>query len=125
MQFNHFNIKARFEDLLKVKYFYCQVFGLEDGYRPKYHKRGFWLYYNDDAVIHLVESEDCEPCEQPHLDHIAFSKSGLSNFVNKLNALKVEYKANYFEDLNLTQLFLIDPVGVRIEVDFKGESLND
>ena len=44
MNIDHINISAPMDLLEQVRDFYCRVFGMEDGVRPSFNRRGFWLY---------------------------------------------------------------------------------
>ena len=87
MHIDHINISAPFELLQKVRDFYCQVFGLVDGFRPQFSKRGFWLYAEDKPIIHLFESSEHHHNEkQGYFDHVAFQTTGLDSVLEKLDS---------------------------------------
>ena len=52
---------------------------------------------------------------------MAFRASGLADLLRRLDDHGVEYRRSYIEELDLTQLFLQDPSGTGLEVNFKGE----
>ncbi len=112
------------ELLDEVKQFYCDALGLKEGYRPKVIKKGYWLYSDDAALIHLEESRDAlQTGHHGHLDHVAFESTDVKSLIDRLNYMNVSYRSSYIEDLHLTQLFVFDPVGNKIEINFPGEKL--
>jgi len=124
MNIDHINISAPMRLLEQVRDFYCEVFGLEDGFRPAFNRPGFWLYAGDRPLIHLIESERHFANERPgYLDHVAFRLSGLAGLVERLEATKVTYRISHRPELNMTQLFFKDPAGTGLEANFIGEFL--
>ena len=124
MDIDHINISAPMQLLEEVRDFYCAVFGLEDGFRPSFHKRGFWLYSDDRPLVHLIESDDHHASErQGYLDHVAFRSNGLASFVGRLESGEVPYRLSHKPEINMTQLFFRDPAETGLEVNFVGESL--
>lgn len=122
MQIDHINIKAPPALLAKVRQFYRDVFGLEEGPRPQFSSRGHWLYSSAGAIVHLSESAGAAMTgARGHLDHVAFRTSGLALFVARLEALNVPFEQNYVPELELTQLFFSDPAGTGLEVGFARE----
>ena len=123
LAFNHFNIRAPKPVLEQVKYFYLEVIGLTEGFRPDVPIHGYWLYLEDLPVLHLMEWRDITKApkyEKGYLDHVAFSCDDLENFIIKLKNLEVAYTRR---DFNLsgdvfTQLEVTDPVGNGVELNF-------
>jgi len=123
MHIDHINIAAPFPLLEAVRDFYCRVLGLEDGFRPKFAHRGFWLYSGDAPLVHLSErAVPGSSRERGHLDHIAFRSRGLRAMIARLETNGVDHRSSYIEEFNMTQLFFEDPVGNGIEVNFPDES---
>jgi catechol-2,3-dioxygenase len=124
MQLDHINISAPMELLQKVKAFYCLVFDLTDGFRPRFSKRGFWLYAGDKPLIHLVESsEHHHNDKQGYLDHVAFQTTGLTGILEKLDANDISYRLSHVPEINLAQVFCTDPCGIGVEINFPDQAL--
>ncbi|HVF45719.1 MAG TPA: VOC family protein [Pyrinomonadaceae bacterium] len=123
---NHFNITASREVIERVRDFYVGVLGLRVGERPGFRRAGFWLYAGREPVVHLT-AEDGDDARTPHarstFDHVAFSCEGLREFVGRLERAGVEYEADEVASLGQVQLFLRDPAGVGLELNFTGETL--
>jgi len=122
MHIDHINISAPMELLERVREFYCALFDLEDGYRPGFRNRGFWLYSGSQPIIHLSESDEHVPNNpQAHLDHVAFQTSGVDGVIARLTSLGIEFRSTCIPDLKMSQLFFNDPAGTGIEVNFPNE----
>ena len=123
MELDHFNIAAPMDLLESVRDFYRDVLGFEEGFRPAFQRRGFWLYQGGRPSIHLIESDMHHAAErQPYLDHIAFRASGLEQVKARLDQHGVTYRTGYIAEKEMTQLFFRDPAGTGLEINFPGES---
>ena len=52
------------------------------------------------------------------LDHIAFRATGLREMLEHLRAERVEFKQRQVSDQGLYQLFMFDPNGIKIELNY-------
>ncbi len=124
MLIDHINISAPGEIIDKVSNFYCDVFGFNVGFRPDFNSKGYWLYSDDKPQIHLTINDSASQNDNTgFLDHVAFSVTGLSQFVSNLRMCNIDYQTNYVPAIQTTQIFFRDPSGLRIEASFKGEML--
>lgn len=118
MHIDHINIRASAELLERVKTFYCEVLGLNEGFRPNFTFPGYWLYAGPNAVIHLSEEVSMDAARSTgSLDHVAFQVDDLTPVVDRLNELGIEHKKVRVSDIAMTQIFFRDPAGLRIEVN--------
>ena len=125
MKIDHINISAPKEVLDRDKDFLCEIFPLKEGFRPNLSHHGYWLYFGDNALFHLSQSDNHHANEKPgYLDHVAFQLGGLAQFVEKLDALDVPYDVKQQSQISITQVFLALPSGLKIEVTFKNETLS-
>lgn len=123
MHIDHINIAAPYRLLETVRDFYCVVLELEDGFRPRFPQRGFWLYSGDKALLHLSERKAAKTGNGVgYLDHVAFRSSGLQAMIERLDAHDVRFRRSYIAEFNMTQLFFKDPAGTGLEVNFPDES---
>lgn len=124
---NHFNVTAPAEVIERVRDFYVEVLGLRVGERPGFRRAGFWLYAGAEAVVHLTAEDggvDARSADaRTAFDHVAFSCEGLREFVERLERAGVEYELDEVAPLGQAQLFLRDPAGVGLELNFTGETL--
>jgi catechol 2,3-dioxygenase-like lactoylglutathione lyase family enzyme len=98
--------------------FYEDVIGLKVGYRPTMSFGGAWLYDGSRAVIHIICEDEFTQNDTGPLDHVAFNCKGLEEYRQGLDDKGVPYRTNYIPDTKLTQLFVEDPEGVTIELNF-------
>ena len=122
---NHFNIIAPAALMAEVRDFYVDVVGLQEGYRPDFGFPGHWLYAGEIAVLHLMDGDAFGGASgvaanpgTGHLDHIAFTATDLKATEARLADLGVEFRKSEFPDFNLAQLFLRDPGGLGVELNF-------
>ena len=66
MRLDHFNIAAPWALLETVRNFYVDVLGFEEGPRPPFDRRGYWLYSDGKPLIHLIESDGHEAAGKRH-----------------------------------------------------------
>jgi catechol 2,3-dioxygenase-like lactoylglutathione lyase family enzyme len=122
---DHFNIRTPKAMLEKVKQFYGDLFGMTPGYRPHIEGApGIWLYAGENPLLHLSEDESrTTPKGEDFFDHLAFRCVGVNEFIQKLTAMSIPYRAAAITEIDLIQLFFVDPAGITIELNFKGEQL--
>jgi catechol 2,3-dioxygenase-like lactoylglutathione lyase family enzyme len=122
---NHYTIRTA--DLERTKDFYVNVLGLPVGERPPLGFPGYWLYCGDMPTVHLVGPRDGDDGARTAgktglFDHIAFSCRGLSDVRSRLAKHDVHYTERVVPRDGQTQLFLVDPDGVGVELNFpKGD----
>jgi len=123
MQLDHINITAPAGLLEEVRDFYRDALGLAEGFRPTFSRPGYWLYAGDRPVVHLIESATGKAQDGvAALDHVAFRSSGAEKMKKTLDSLGVEYEEILVSDIRLRQLFVSDPAGTRVEINFPGEA---
>jgi len=124
---HHFNIVTR--DVDGSAAWYTRTIGLKPGPRPDLTFYGIWMYLGDTPVVHLASENPNAHItgEDPHadrgtytgpVDHIAFVGTEFEKFRADLKARDIEHYHVYLEDIDLNQLFLRDPNGVLIEINF-------
>ena len=124
MKLDHINIKAPRELLEREKDFFCELLGLRVGPRPNFGSFGYWLYADDEALVHLSErAAVAKDPGQGYFDHVALRAHGLAKLLEKLVKRDVEYKMAYLEERNMTQVFFRAPSNTRIEINFVGEKV--
>lgn len=112
-------------DLEETKDWYVELLGLEVGHRPPLPFPGYWLYTGGQPTVHLIGPRDSE-CDLPPraagqtglLDHVAFSCTGLRAMKAKLAERGVEHAERVVPRDGQIQLFLRDPNGVSVELNF-------
>jgi catechol 2,3-dioxygenase-like lactoylglutathione lyase family enzyme len=126
----HFLIQCA--DIEATRDWYVRVLGLTEGPHPDFKFPVCWLYIGDKDVIHLTQGgKDVSENRRRYLgqqsealqgsgvvDHVAFRCTGLGETMAHLKALEVPFNQRRVNDQGLYQLFLIDPNGVKIELNF-------
>lgn len=113
---DHINIRTSRLDTLVA--FYKDALGLSAGWRPSFQFGGAWLYCGELAVVHLVEVAEQPDVGQPQLEHYAFRCDDLPAQEAALERLGVACDRRVVPDSGNVQLFLRDPDGNRIELQF-------
>jgi catechol 2,3-dioxygenase-like lactoylglutathione lyase family enzyme len=115
---DHFNIRTR--DLDRLCEFYTQVLGLEIGDRPPFDSPGVWLYAGGHPILHVGVASDSDSRSDSTfpLDHIALETEGLADAVERLDGAGVEYRMVDVPGRDMKQIFVRDPDGVAIELNF-------
>lgn len=118
-QLDHFTIECA--DLERTRSFYCDVLGLSDGFRPAIGIPGHWLYCGGAPVVHLMkrESSDRPSDHSGRLDHIAFRCTDPDAIRSRLRAHDVPFQETAIPDFGLLQMFVCDPDGLHIELNFR------
>lgn len=126
----HFLIQTT--DINATRDWYVNVLGFRDGPRPDFKFPVVWLYLGDRDIVHLTQggknvSENRKAYLGQHsdaingsgvLDHVAFRCTGLSKMMAHLQQNQVEFSSRMVSDQGLFQLFLMDPNGVKIELNY-------
>lgn len=117
---DHFNIRTR--DLGETVRFYQDILGLENGARPNFAFPGAWLYSEGRAVVHLVDISPTDEAQKPDsgvVHHVAFASQGFRNMKQRLQTKGVEFEAREVPGGDLWQIFIRDPNGVMIELNYE------
>ena len=117
---DHFNIRTR--DLKSTVRFYEDILGLENGARPNFAFPGAWLYSEGRAVVHLVDISPTDEAQKPDsgvVHHVAFISRDFGGMKKRLQGKGVEFEARQVPGGELWQIFIRDPNGVMIELNYE------
>ena len=116
---DHVNLRAPAELIERLRRFYIDIIGLHEGHRPALRSRGYWLYAREQALIHLSIAADGDgaPESTGWLSHCAFACDDLDGMRERLDRVRVPYQLN--ESPDQVQLFLTDPSGMGVELNFR------
>ena len=120
-------------DIEATKDWYVNVLGMTVGPHPDFKVPVYWLYIGDTDVLHIAQGgahvpearlkyagqESTATYGSGVVDHLAFRASGLSDMIANLKKHKIEFKERQVDNQGLYQLFLKDPNGVKIELNFE------
>jgi catechol 2,3-dioxygenase-like lactoylglutathione lyase family enzyme len=126
----HFLIQT--ENLEATKDWYVSVLGMRAGAHPDFGFPVYWLYLGERDVLHLTQGgtgasekrkrylgQESEATRGSGvIDHVAFRGTGLVDLIAHLDRLGIAYKERQVDDQGLYQLFLFDPNGVKVELNF-------
>jgi catechol 2,3-dioxygenase-like lactoylglutathione lyase family enzyme len=124
------------DDMGKTRDWYCTVLGMEEGPHPDFGFPVRWLYLNGRDVVHIGQSAKHAGENQKAylgrtsrdtgsgtgaIDHIAFRATGLKAMMAHLRARGVEFMERRADNQALYQLFMFDPNGIKIELNFSAD----
>ena len=113
---DHYNIVT--EKLDETIDFYVSVLGLRDGDRPTFKFPGAWLYCGTQPVVHLIQVDQAKGPGSGSIDHVAFHATDYEDFTAQLKDKGIAYDERVIADRMLRQVFLTDPNGVKVELNF-------
>jgi len=140
---DHYSIRTT--DVEASRRFYTEIIGLAEGPRPEFKFPGLWLYNGKPpadldhsngnyGIVHVMGIDPDDPqglidtvgYVDPEtlkggtgsLDHIALSVTGRDSIVARLKKAGLKYFERSVPTLGLHQMFLKDPSGVMIELNF-------
>ncbi|MBL4869235.1 MAG: VOC family protein [Pseudomonadales bacterium] len=117
---HHVGITAPPEVLMEVMTFYDRILGLKPGFRPKFGDlKGHWLYSGENPIVHLLEDSNREGKKSGYFDHLALRCTDLNDVISKLQEHGIKYRQFEMQELNQIQLFLKDPSGTLVELNFE------
>jgi catechol 2,3-dioxygenase-like lactoylglutathione lyase family enzyme len=130
-ELNHYLIRAN--DLERTQDFYCRVLGFEVMPRPDFPFPGYWLGINGKIQVHMAQAgvpnsqlyylgspKNAAKDNSGVIDHIAFLATEPEKFIKHLKAVGVPCRPRNFPESQLYQLFVKDPDGLTIELNFFG-----
>jgi len=139
----HYSLRTN--RLEATKRFYVDILGLVEGYRPPFDFPGAWLYQAHDratrdptdyGVVHLIGIDPNRPQGLEDylgdkdaallqgsgaIDHVAFLAQGLAGLRARLDGAGFAYRERTVPSLGLHQLFVEDPSGVTVELNYAAE----
>lgn len=128
---DHYSIRTT--DLETTRDFYVDVLGLVDGDRPPFPFPGYWLYVGDRPVVHLIGIDADDPSGlidymgedrkeaftgSGAVDHVAFNGEDIDEQRERLKKLGIEIRERDVPNMPLQQIFLQDPNGITVELNF-------
>ena len=128
-ELNHYFVRAK--DVERSKSFYCEALGFEVMPRPNFPFPGYWLGVGGKVQVHI--GQDGVPEESAYyfgttcasardnagvIDHIAFQANDERGMADRLRGLGLPTRTRYFAEIRLFQIFVADPDGLMIELNF-------
>jgi catechol 2,3-dioxygenase-like lactoylglutathione lyase family enzyme len=120
------------DDIDATRDFYLEALGMQVGFRPPLRFPGHWMYVGDTPVIHIAEwltytahskskgVEVTTPADGTGpVDHIAFAAQDYDGVLERIKRHGAGVRTNDNPSNTVRQLFLFDPNGVKIEINFR------
>ncbi len=119
---DHVTIRVQPAQVGVMQDFYAGLLGLEVGPRPLTFP-GAWLYAGGRAVVHIAGNVAEDAPGRPEynsagFDHVAFQSQGLSAAKARLDSAGVAWHEVWRPHLDILQLVLHDPTGMKVELTF-------
>lgn len=123
LDLHHVAIKSK--NLEETVAFYTDVLGMERVERPEFPFPGAWLQMGD-TMFHIYGGEAAKTHNGNYrysqrvspVDHIALRAEGFDEMKQTLIKKRCEWRQMDVPDFKLWQLFVLDPSGVIIELNF-------
>ena len=146
---DHYSIRTL--DVEASRRFYTEILGLTVGPRPPFDFPGVWLYNgeppanyenpeNNYGIVHVMgvdrenpqalidymggADRDTQQASTGALDHVALAVTGRAGMLERCRRNNVEYFERTVPALGLHQVFIKDPNGVMIELNFPASEMS-
>lgn len=128
---DHFSIRTT--DVDGTRDFFVRVLGMTSGERPPFKFPGAWLYCGEKDVIHIIgidpsdksglveylgDREETALTGTGAIDHLAFMAEDIDAMRVRLQDEGIASREREVPLLGVRQIFLEDPNGVTIELNF-------
>lgn len=140
-QLDHYNVRTgKIDETVR---FYTELLGLRDGPFPGDRRFGAWLYDTTDRpVLHLIAVDPDDRMEAYErvkhrlgdlagapdqfvlngsgaIDHVAFECADYDGMLARFQSLGLTYSQSDVPSINLRQIFVNDPNGITLELNFR------
>src|ERR1700704_2573119 len=127
----HFLVAS--DDIDATRDWYARVLGMKPGAHPDFGFPVHWMYSGDTDIVHIGPSaKQAGEIQKKFLgrtsrntgegtgaiDHIAFRATGLRGMLEHLKKEKISFTQRRANGQALFQLFLYDPNGIQIELNY-------
>ena len=122
------------DDLAATRDWYRDVLGMQEGPHPEFGFPVHWMYAGGRDVVHIGPSaKNASENQKVYLgrtsqdsgsgtgafDHVAFHATGLADMLAHLRTRGVEFTERRADNQSQYQLFMFDPNGIKVEVNFE------
>lgn len=128
----HYLIAA--DDMNATRDWYRDVLGMHEGPHPEFNFPVHWMYADGKDIVHIGQNAKNATDNQKlylgrlsqntgsgtgAIDHIAFYATGLTATLAHLRKQGIEFKERRAHDQALYQVFMFDPNGIKVELNFE------
>src|SRR6195952_5262527 len=117
---DHFNIRtSKLKDTIQ---FYEDILGLKSGDRPNFTFPAAGMYSEGKAVVPLVDISQTSEQQKPDsgvVHHVAFASRDFAGMKQRLSSKGMAFDARQVPGGALWQIFVSDPNGVMIELNYE------
>jgi len=130
----HFLVAS--DDIDATRDWYARVLGMKSGQHPDFGFPVHWMYVDNIDIVHIGPSAgQAGEIQKKYLgrtsqkseegtgavDHIAFRATGLRQMLEHLKREKIPFSQRRANGQALFQLFLYDPNGIKIELNYAAQ----
>ena len=130
----HFLVAS--DDIDATRDWYARVLGMKSGPHPDFGFPVHWMYVDNIDIVHIGPSaKQAGEIQKKYLgrtsqkseagtgalDHIAFRATGLRHMLEHLRKEKIPFTQRRANGQALFQLFLYDPNGIKIELNYAAQ----
>ena len=124
------------DDIDATRDWYARVLGMKSGAHPEFGFPVHWMYVDNIDIVHIGPSaKQAGDIQKKYLgrtsqkteegtgalDHIAFRATGLRKMLEHLRKEKIPFTQRRANGQALFQLFLYDPNGIKIELNYAAQ----
>jgi catechol 2,3-dioxygenase-like lactoylglutathione lyase family enzyme len=126
-----FHVAIKTADLVRTRWFYCNLLGLAEVARPDFGYPGAWIAVPTpvgEAIIHIYAGgpalgpEGNVPNGSGAIDHISLTAVGYHDFIARFRQHGIDWREFLVPNTTYWQLFVYDPSGVQLELTFDGRA---
>lgn len=117
------HVAVRTLDVEATRKFYCDVLGMKEAFRPDLGFPGHWLLMGN-TMIHTLGGEMAKDTNGKWVpgggavDHIALGARNYDEMRETFRTHGIEWRENAIPEAHIWQLFVKDPSGVFVELNF-------
>ncbi len=115
------HITLNSSDLAKTCAFYGDALGFDVQLKEGRGQKGAWLSLDGHPCVHVMSrAPEQSPGIRGQMDHFAIEATGLAEIRRRLGRAGLAFRENPIPEMDLHQLVLRDPDGVKVELNFRG-----
>ncbi|HUO44226.1 MAG TPA: VOC family protein [Burkholderiales bacterium] len=119
IRIDHINITVGPEKIGMIRDFYLRALDLREGPRPAFPFPGCWLYAGEQAIVHIAgKTPASDAADTGKLNHVALACDDIAAMTARFEQQRIPYRVRDVPGQRLRQIFITDPAGVVLELNF-------